>query len=245
MQSILAGNHPAKECPAGTPSSSRSPCLELAISLLAEACSSESSPPSLDIIFQFASALGINLTSFLEFEESCNSHNFLREYLVHCLKCLDDRTSNWLLHSATVDSMLKNSTKEALGKSFEDSYCGFTSSSKESDSNSISGLSGNISAFILQLLREGYLSESCDVAKRLLDRSEPSIGHQDFIPFSVIDRVLDACSQVEADHKSHGTTGQASNQAQFDALKISRKNLENALSNYFQKLLVVEAGGGI
>lgn len=237
---ISSANHSGKECPEATSSIGRSPCLEQAISLLAEACSTDACPPSLDTIFQFTSSLGSNLTSFLEYEETGDSEKFLREYLVHCLQCLDGSTGNWALHAAATESVLKSSPTDALGSILKDSYSGFTTSN-ESDfvyTPSSNGLSGNISAFLLQLLKRGYLSEACDTATRMLNGLNPRAGHQDFIPYSVLDRIMDACTQVL-------TTHDGKKSSQIEELERSHKLLEEALSYYFRKLLVVEAGAGM
>lgn len=236
---ISSANQFTKECPQGTSSTGRSPSLEQAISLLATACASPASPPSFDTIAQFASALGTNLTSFLEYEETADSPKFLREYLVHCLQCLDGPTGNWSLHAAATEAMLKSSSFEALGTALTDSYCGFATSDV-SDFVYVpdaSGLSGNISAFLMQLLRKGYLTQACDTATRLVSRTEPQSNHHECcLPYMVLDRVLDASSRVLASH-SHGHTGPV------EALSRSHAALEAALNGYFGRLLVVEAGG--
>ena len=232
-------------------------CLREAISLLAQECAA--APPSstsMETISQFASALGMNLTSLLEFEETLDAPQFLREYLVHCLQCLDGPSGNWSLHAAATAEALKASSKDALMPALVESFSGFSSSNASNyvlvPQSTGGNLSGNISAYLLQLLEKGYLLQACETATRLLDQSDPEEGHEECIPYSVLDRVIAACTQVIAVQSSssgssssggrHG--GGVTTSAASVELAASHATLIASLENYFNKLLVIEAGGG-
>jgi hypothetical protein len=252
-----SGEGSARDCPEGPSSIGRSPSLEQAISLLAKACSCPSSDncsPTVDTISQFASTLGSNLTSLLEFEETSDAPKFLREYLVHCLQCLDGPTGNWSLHAAATAAALKSpsSSQGALSPALADSFSGFSSAENSEYVHvpRVSGLSGNVSALLLQLLEKGYLTQACDTASKVLDQAEPRAGELECIPYTVLDRLLHACGQVLTPLNSHSHShsaagaGGAGAQGQLKALAASHGHLVAALENYFNRLLVVEAGGG-
>ena len=235
------------ECPEGVSSIGRSHVLEHAISAMASSClsgrTSGSSLPDIEAIQQFSSALGFNLPSLLEYEDTLSAPKLLSEYLVHCLQCLDGPTGNWSLHTVATDTALRSFSEDFLSSPLVDSYCGF-SSAEDCDfvhEPTISGMSGNISAFLLQLLQKGYLIQACDTAAKWLSLLEPNNDMQECVPYSVIDRVMDACSQVfEINVNDSGQL-----RDQYEALKSSHDNLVGVLEKYFCKLLVVEAGPGI
>ena len=185
------------------------------------------------------------MSSLLKFEESEDAPQFLREYLLHALQCLDGPAGNWSLHAAATAAALQAPSADALFPALIDSFGGFASP-EDSDYVHVpraTGLSGNVSAFLLQLLRKGQLLQACDTARRLLERTEPG---QQCLPFSVLDRLLDACSAVLSARNNQSATAAAAAavQGQVTALAASHGALVAAVEQYFSQLLVVEAGGG-
>ena len=242
--SLSTSNQSPVENPCGTSSIGRSKCLEHAIEVLAEACSHESN--SLSTLEQFASVLGTNLKSVLEYEESLDAGILLKEYLVHCVQCLDGPDGNWSLHAAATRACLHVSSFESLSPTLIDSFCGFDRGNKCVDdsrlSSSINDFSGNISKLLEQLLESGYLMQACDIASKMLNSCNPENEIQTCVPYQVFDRIIDASSQVLEAESSIAGSSESELIKQVEGLKKSHGNLLSALEGYFNRLLVVDAG---